>query len=391
MSHTSFLELKQVICPSCKQAISSFSPFSSTVECPFCHNTAFNPLITAKQIPIPERIILFKTDKKDFITSLLEQLVNTDFVPSDLFSTIDFNKAIKAYLPMYLYEGRLDISWSCQIKVTPQDNNNRSNDGSSFLSPHSGSLKSNYAYLCLASNGNNIPNELKDATSCILYEKGSSLEFDPIIFDRENSIHPCLTVIPDEDGEKLWDDRVSVRLEEYTKELCVKHLYGQIYKNLRTSYNSEENKKGRVVLAPFWFIYYTYDNSQYYYLIDGSGKRSQLIRPVDEAVIRAHKKLEGKLKMSCLSRLAYFLWITLFIPLYGKGIESIYTSETLDLSLETLEALSSAKWFIYFSLIIFVYIYRKIKVIVVKEKIKRLFAKEYEKRKEAAERRLQEL
>ena len=36
MSET--LELQQVICPSCKQVITSFSPFQAEVECPYCHS-----------------------------------------------------------------------------------------------------------------------------------------------------------------------------------------------------------------------------------------------------------------------------------------------------------------------------------------------------------------
>ena len=55
MSET--LELQQVICPSCKQVITSFSPFQAEVECPYCHNKAFNPLITAKKVPIMYQLI----------------------------------------------------------------------------------------------------------------------------------------------------------------------------------------------------------------------------------------------------------------------------------------------------------------------------------------------
>ena len=73
MSET--LELQQVICPSCKQVITSFSPFQAEVECPYCHNKAFNPLITAKKVPIPERLIIFRTSEKDFEKSMIDNLV----------------------------------------------------------------------------------------------------------------------------------------------------------------------------------------------------------------------------------------------------------------------------------------------------------------------------
>ena len=94
------LELQQVICPSCKQVISSFSPFQAEVECPYCHNRAFNPLITAKKVPVPERIIVFKTREEDFEQALTDSLVRQNYVPTDIFQSINPGNVIKAYLPM---------------------------------------------------------------------------------------------------------------------------------------------------------------------------------------------------------------------------------------------------------------------------------------------------
>lgn len=156
------LELQQVICPSCRQVITSFSPFQAEVECPYCHNKAFNPLITAKKVPVPERILIFKTNEGDFEKAMINNLVERDYVPTDIFSSINPGNIIKAYLPMFLYEGTYRSSWSCKVAVETTEVR-ASSDGKSvnnkkvkkFL-PHTGTSQGNFAFLCLAYEGKDI-------------------------------------------------------------------------------------------------------------------------------------------------------------------------------------------------------------------------------------------
>lgn len=109
------IELQQVICPSCRQVINSFNPFEALVECPYCHNKAFNPLITAKKVPVPERIITFTTTEADFEKEMVRQLVETDYTPTDIFSAISPGNVIRAYMPMFLFEGKYNSTWTCSV------------------------------------------------------------------------------------------------------------------------------------------------------------------------------------------------------------------------------------------------------------------------------------
>lgn len=291
------LELQQVICPSCKQVITSFSPFQAEVECPYCHNKAFNPLITAKKVPIPERLIVFRTSEKDFEQSMVNNLVERDYVPTDIFQCINPGNVIKAYLPMFLYEGRYQSSWSCkvaiettEVRASSSGNRVENKKVKKFL-PHTGTSQGNFAFLCLAYEGKDIPEELREFCKRYNYNVMASKEYDPALLGLESGDN-LLTLALDTDTDLTWNKYGDSLVNSLAEQNALEQLSGDEIKDFHASNSYDLKHNGRYVLAPFWFVYYTYNNEKHYFIMDGLGDGSSMSTPVNQEEVNFVKGKE---------------------------------------------------------------------------------------------------
>ncbi len=309
------LELQQVICPSCKQVITSFSPFQSEVECPYCHSKAFNPLITAKKVPIPERLIVFRTSENDFEQAMINNLVERAYVPTDIFQCINPENVIKAYLPMYLYEGSYMSSWSCKVAIETTEVR-ASSSGTKvqnkkvkkFL-PHTGTSQGNFAFLCLAYEGKDIPEELREFAKQYSYNVMASKEYDPALLGLEGGDSP-LTLAMDTDADLTWTKYGDELVNELAQENALEQLNGEEIKDFRASNSYDLKHNGRYVLAPFWFVYYTYNNEKHYFIMDGLGDGTSMSTPVNQeevAFVKGKERIKNIVKwMWVLSLIAWY-------------------------------------------------------------------------------------
>ena len=309
------LELQQVKCPSCGRVITSFSPFQAEVECPYCHNKAFNPLITAKKIPVPERIIPFKTTQEDFEQHMVAALADTDFVPVDIFEHIQPDNVVKAYLPMYLYEGKYQASWNCQVGYQTQE------VGKSTFSdevkvktvtkyhPANGVSNGLFSFMCLAYEGNEIPEELKNFAMRFPYSVQDSKEYSPALLNLDTD-KDLQTLALNADSDLVWNKWGQTLVDQLASESASEQLNGQNIKDFRCTSSYDLKTEGRFVMAPFWFVYYTYKGNQYYFLMDGLGVNHNYSNPEDEDQLKKAKMfntIETILKWSWT--LAILLWL----------------------------------------------------------------------------------
>lgn len=308
------LELQQVVCPSCRQVITSFSPFQAEVECPYCHNKAFNPLITAKKVPVPERILVFRTDEEAFEKAMIEQLVERDYVPTDIFSSINPGNIIKAYLPMFLYEGTYKSSWSCKVAVettevrASYDGKKVKNKTVKKFLPHTGTSQGNFAFLCLAYEGKDIPEELRDFCKQYSYNVMGSKEYDPNLLGLNSGSSP-LTLALDTDTDLTWNKYGNSLVNELAKQNALEQLSGDEIKDFRASNSYDLKHNGRYVLAPFWFVYYTYNNERHYFMMDGLGDDSAMSAPINEEEVNFVNGKEKIIKIvNWLWPLAIVMW-----------------------------------------------------------------------------------
>ena len=307
------LELQQFICPSCKQVITSFSPFQAEVECPYCHNKAFNPLITAKKIPVPERIIVFKTTENDFEKNLISNLVERDYVPTDIFQCINPDNVIKAYLPMFLYEGTYQSSWSCKVAIEVNEvrasGNSVKNKTVKKFTPHTGTSQGNFAFLCLAYEGKDIPEELRAFGSQFPYNIMASKEYDPALLGIDGSDSP-MTMAVDTDTDLVWNKYGNDLVNELACDSALKQLSGDDIKDFRASNSYDLKHSGRYVLAPFWFVYYTYNNEKHYFIMDGLGENTSMTTPVNKDEVAF---VDSKERIKTIVK---WLWPLAFVLMY---------------------------------------------------------------------------
>lgn len=310
------LELQQVVCPSCKQVITSFSPFQAEVECPYCHNKGFSPFITAKKVPVPERIIVFKTTENDFEKSLIGNLVERDLVPRDVFQCINPGNVIKAYLPMFLYEGRYQSSWSCKVAV--EVNEVRASGGKvqnktvKKFTPHTGTSQGNFSFLCLAYEGKDIPEELRAFSSRFPYNTMASKEYDPALLGLDGGDSP-MTMAMDTDSDLVWNKLGDSLVSELASKNALEQLSGDEIKDFRASNSYDLKHNGRYVLAPFWFVYYTYNNEKHYFIMDGLGENVSMTTPTDQEEVDF---INSKEKIKTIVK---WLWPLAFVIMYFAG------------------------------------------------------------------------
>lgn len=344
------LELQQVICPSCKQVITSFSPFAAEVECPYCHNKAFNPLITAKKIPVPERLIVFKTNENDFERALISNLVERDYVPTDIFNCINPDNVIKAYLPMFLYEGQYQSSWSCKVAYeatevrATSDGKGVKNKTVKKYAPQTGTSQGNFAFLCLAYEGKDIPEELRTFSTQFPYNTMASKEYDPNLLGLDAEDSP-MTLPLDADTDLIWNKYGDSLVNQMASDNAKQQLSGEDIKDFRASNSYNLKHNGRFVLAPFWFVYYTYNNEKHYFIMDGLGENTAMTTPIDqEEVAFVNGKERIKTIVSWLWPLAILMWflldftaalVTLGVWFVAKIIVNIMMNKQIQSRLDT--------------------------------------------------------
>ena len=311
MAEETTLRLQQVICPSCKRPINTFNPNKLMTECPYCHSKMVNPLVKPKDVPVPERIIPFTTDEKAFEQALIFDMVEQDYVPTNIFETISTGDVIQTYLPMYLFEGTFNASWSCESaymdqKVTTSGNSVSTKDVKKWR-PQNGTAAGNFAFLCLANESDQIPDELRQFTRLFPYDVMMSQPFDPEMIDYNDE--NLMTLERNADATIVWQKHGKEMVEETAKKTALNQLENQEIRNFRASTSQDLKTKGSYVLAPFWFVYYNYGGQQYHFLMDGIGQRTSFSYPVDQEEVNfVNGKERTKKIVSWLWPIALLLW-----------------------------------------------------------------------------------
>lgn len=321
MSET--LKLQIVQCPGCNNPLTSFSAFKSTVTCPRCGKVMKNPLVTAKEEMKPERIIPFTSMESDFENALVNTLINQDYVPKNIFEAINTDNVFRAYLPMYLYEGTYQASWSCESSYEDQKvdiSSNWTDNGKTISTktvkkwrPQNGNAAGNFAFLCLANEeGNDLPDELRNFTYQFPYDVMQSKPFDGDILNEEDE--RLITIPRNADSAIVWQKHGKDLVDDTAQKAALNQIGDQEIRNFRASSSFNLATKGEYVLAPFWFVYYTYNNQKYNFMMDGTGQRTSYTYPVDQEEVDF---VNGKDK---IKKIIKWLWLLCFVVFYFLGI-----------------------------------------------------------------------
>lgn len=313
MEQSSSLKLQQIVCPSCGRPINSFNPNKLMADCPYCGSKLINPLVSSKEIPVPERIIPFTTTEQTFENALVNSLINQDYVPVDIFKSIETDNVVQAFLPMYLFEGTYTAAWSCESsymdqKVSVSSNSVSTSDVKKWR-PQNGNAAGNFAFLCLANEGaKEIPEELRQFTRNFPYDVMMSKPFDEDSIDYNDD--NLITLERNTDASLIWQKYGKGKVDETARKAALEQIGNQEIRNFRASSSFQVTTQGKYVLAPFWFVYYTYNGSQYHFLMDGVGQTTSYSYPVNHDEV---KWIESRYKISNIFKwlwpLAILIWI----------------------------------------------------------------------------------
>lgn len=321
MAEETTLRLQQVTCPSCRKPINTFNPNKLMAECPYCHSKMVNPLVKPKDVPVPERIIPFTTNEQTFENALVNALVNQDYVPTNIFEAISTDDVIQAYLPMYLFEGTYNASWSCESAYEDQKvdiSRNWTDSGKTISTktvkkwrPQNGNAAGNFAFLCLANEGEEIPEELRNFTHLFPYDVMMSKEYAEgmIDFNDEN----LMTLERNADETLIWQKHGKDMVDETAKNAALNQIGNQEIRNFRASSSYNLTTTGKYVYAPFWFVYYNYAGNQFHFLMDGIGQRTEYSYPVNQEEVDFVK---GKEKIKSY---VTWLWLLAIVLLFVVG------------------------------------------------------------------------
>lgn len=343
------MKLQVLKCPSCGKPITRLSSLKSTMSCPRCGNIIKNPMATAKAFVRPERIIPFTTDEQTFENALVNSLINQEYCDKNIFSAINTDKVFKAYLPMYLYEGTFNASWSCESaymdqKVKVSSSSVSTKDVKKWR-PQNGNAAGNFSFLCLANETeDDLPVELRNFTMQFPYDVMMSKEYDDILLPDDPKM---ITVERNADATLVWQKHGKDLVNETAENAARQQIGNQEIRNFRATSSWNLTTTGVYVLVPFWFVYYTFNNQQYHFLMDGIGERTSYSYPIDqEDVAFVNGKEKIKKYSTWLWVLALLLWYvfnftTAFVYLVIWLIGKIVVNKMMDKQIQ--EQLENSK------------------------------------------------
>jgi Mu-like prophage protein Com. len=310
------LKLIQLKCANCHSTLSRTSQFETQIKCPFCGTLNEVTGTTNLDIAAPERMILFKTKENDFDQAICHFFVDQDYAMNDIFEKVQMENATPIYLPMYLFEGKYEANYSCQIGYEENEMSvGRNLSGDKTIKsktvtkwrPTSGTAKNNYAFLSLAFEGQEIIPELAEWTKTFPYDPVSAQAFDI------ESLKGYQILPHNLDRETTWHKWGAETIKYLAEEEAHRQIPGnEKIKDFRTTFSYDQKHEGRLFLVPFWFIYYNYENQKHYVLLDGLGQNIHGSTPIDEQRYKSVRNFErlGKWSLWIGILLTIILWMS---------------------------------------------------------------------------------
>lgn len=267
-----------------------------------------------------------KYDEDGAKKELINALVEKDYVPSDIFEGLNIEMVRKYYLPYQLFEGTYQAPWHAVYQwdeyVDYVENGERKTMRQIQYGESNGIANGKFSYLCLACSGDNIPSPIykKAKMKSSILEEVVSYTSDIEEGGRN------VVVMPNSDFKTNWENRISKEVLAKGKEDVEKQARsneaGSFMKALGTG-ASLQNCNFQVnydlallqtILIPFWHIDYTYQDTHYWFIMDGRGRFQELEAPKNEeeiAIVEENEKMKTRDGWSLIVLLLFALSIIL--------------------------------------------------------------------------------
>lgn len=255
---------------------------------------------------IPTKVIPFLLSEEDVKKRLYETLVDTDYVPTDIFDALSIGHVSKVYLPMYRYNGTFKAYWSCTAIYRKERTVGNKTEYYNEYQPASGISTGGFDILCLANEGSIMPSKLRSFTS--LMDNEHSYRSKAITYERwledfkedeKTQIYPA-----NKDEDRTWN---SPNVNHYIDRLANSAACRQAPFN-RTDFSMTWNcdaSRGELILVGFWMIEYSYRGNPCYYIVDGIGFNKDYSVPIDKEEKGKVKQVNNKLWLVVLACLLF--------------------------------------------------------------------------------------
>ena len=307
-------EFKKISCENCGGEL-IFSPGTQLSSCNFC-GSEFN-IQNSKdtQFKSVEKILPFSTTKEEFEIAALEWLSEGDLTPDDILESSMFNNQVGVYLPMWMYVGRYDGSWSASSGYLREEEYvGKSFDGKKLerktrtvtdWRPSNGNCKGDFQFLATASADSSIPSSVKAFSHDVEVTRNNLKDFK-----LEYSQGFSLLEIQLESDE-CWELHGEWQANHYVESVTKQRIPGDKYKDFYVDAVYDLTNKVSCYV-PFWLRNYKYSNEDFHLYMDGSNTiRINGERPIDQDRSAEVDKLKTQGGIGC--GVAVFIGIIPFL------------------------------------------------------------------------------
>jgi hypothetical protein len=262
------LEYYRVECPKCHGPLNSTAPLSGGTACPFCGTVYHITANMTKEAEMPEQIVPFFTLSDDFVQSAREMLLNEEYAPAHISGLISFKGAKGVYLPVYLYEGKYECSWSCEVKQAAADAGERKDTARrvTVYHPQNGVSKGEYAIVCLACDGIDSGKKLAE------YVRGLDFSGDSIKPFLPDDLNDRFFLTRNRDSQYTWEKQGKDTLNNTIRKNALMQFPDNEIKNFKYHITSDPLSEGRLIYFPIWMVNYLYDGESHHIFMDGTGR-----------------------------------------------------------------------------------------------------------------------
>ena len=213
---------------------------------------------------MPGQIVPFTTSASDFEYSARKMLFDEEYAPPNISEIISLKEVKGVYLPVYLYEGQYECTWSCKIKqpVDADDTKNRKE----VYRPQNGVSKGKYDIVCIACEDTDVGKELAEYIRTLDYRGDGIKAFLP------DDLHDCFFLTRNRDVQKTWTQWGEETLGVMIQKNTLIQLQNDNIKDFKCSATSEMFHEGRFLFFPLWMVNYQYDDESHHIFMDGTGR-----------------------------------------------------------------------------------------------------------------------
>ena len=284
--------LKKIGCSNCGAEL-VFDPGTQMTNCNFCGSKFHIENATDEEIVVPDGILPFKIDKKNYEENVLEWLSEGDYTPDDILHSSIFDSVNGVYLPMWFFKGRYNGNWSASSgydrteTYLAKDSNGKLVERTRTVTdwrPSNGNCSGEFDCLAFAGAGAGIKSDIAIYAHGTTFSRGELKPYDVKYTLGYNLIEYTT------DEHDTWDTLGKIQADAFVESKTKARIPGDRYRDFYLDVLYDKEKPLRTYV-PFWITYYKYADKDFYVYMDGTTTtRIQGVRPIDESRKQEVKK-----------------------------------------------------------------------------------------------------